>query len=458
MATLRNVMLWVMMVIGVAGCREMMWPVEPGSGGIVIRTITTDVQHGGTFSIEGQNLDRLAGQGRVVFYEGQNIRLPIQLVIGTTLFGCILPDSVRSGRVRVEDGGGSILMDTLLNVYGDSMALNPSLLQSMLWNQRIWMKEGIEPMLVDQSSKCYRWARHPYENHAWIAPHCVGYYRFVRYDSRSGLYHHLSPGMRLERPVIVQTQSGNHTALITRYVRAEGERIRLRSQDHIYERDMQGLGSQYIISLAGMQAGRYTAEVVTDTTADEIGGELTITTPVPEGRGLAYSWIVIRESVAMKLNVTTDYLAGNGERDRDSATRDTVIDIYKEINGCTLDRVSGDTFRFDGIDGEGRWSIQGVLVMKGRMLTANLILQDGADGRARTEAHTLRLKQWPFTQGQDGVVEVGMPSRAINEDEYDCLYSCTKTTQHFSYTEVKSFRTAQPSFVRLRSLEMIIQF
>jgi len=125
MGTLRNVVLWVMVAAGVVGCREMRWPVEPGSEEIIIRTITTDVQRGGAFSIEGQNLDRLAGQGQVVFYEGQNIRLPMQLVIGNSLFGCMLPDSVRSGRVRIEDRDGSVLMDTLLNVYGDPMALNP---------------------------------------------------------------------------------------------------------------------------------------------------------------------------------------------------------------------------------------------------------------------------------------------------------------------------------------------
>lgn len=221
---------------------------------------------------------------------------------------------------------------------------------------------------------------------------------------------------------------------------------------------MQGLGSQYIISLAGMQAGRYTAEVVTDTTADEIGGELTITRPVPEGRGLAYSWIVIRGSVAMRLNATTDYIADNGERDRDSATRDTIIDFYEEMSGCTLDRISGDTFRFDGMDHGSRWNIQGVLVKNGRMLTTDLILRDGPADGIHTQVHTFRLKRWPFTQGQDGVVETEMPSRAIDEDEYDCFYSCTKTTRRSSYTEVKSFQTAQPGFVRLRSLEMIVQF
>lgn len=457
MKTLWNAVLSLMVVASVAGCRETTLPVEPGPEGIVIRTITTDIQRGGTFSIEGQNIDRLAAQGQIVFYEGQNIRLPMQLVIGNSLFGCILPDTVRSGRVRVEDENGSVLMDTLLNVYADWIEQHPSLLQSVSWNQQRWIGNGIEPILIDHGSRHFPLIRRPNEN-VWIAPHYVGYHRFVRYDSGSGLYHHLSPGLLFERPVLVQAHPGSHTALITRYVRADGERIRLRSQDHSYERDMQGLGSQYVISLADMQPGHYTAEVVTDTTADEIEGDLVINTFLPEHRGLAYSWIVIRGAVAMRLNVVTDYIANNGERDRTSVTRDTVIDIYVEMKGCTLDRISGDTFRFDGMDDGGRWNIQGVLVKNGQTLTTNLTLKDGPGGGIYAQVHTLRLKQWPFTQGQGWVIEVGMPGRTIDEDEYNCFYSTTKTTRYPSYTEVSSFQTTQPSSARIRSLEMIIQF
>jgi len=51
-----------------------------------------------------------------------------------------------------------------------------------------------------------------------------------------------------------------------------------------------------------------------------------------------------------------------------------------------------------------------------------------------------------------------MPTRTIEEDEYDCSYSDTKTTRYSTYTEVTSFQTAKPSFARIRHLEMIIQF
>lgn len=407
MEALRNLVVWLLVAAGMAGFREMKWPVEPESGEIVIRTITTDVQRGGAFSIEGQNLGRLAGSGWVVFYGHQNIRLPMQLVIGNTLFGCVLPDSVRSGRVQIVDRDGVVVMDTLLNVYGDFMGLNACLLQSTLWNQRLWIRDGIEPILIDQNSRRYSWIRHPSEKYAWIAPRCVGFYRFVKYDSRSGLYYHLSPGMRLERPVLEQGQPDDRTALITRYAWADGERIRLRSQDHVYEREMEWRNHRIGISLIDMQPGRYTAEIVTDTTADAIGGEIVIPMPGQEGRDVIRSWIRIRGSYTMGLNITTDYISRNGERDRDSVTKDTIMDIHCEFNGCTIERISLDTFLLDGVGQAGEWSIKGVLVKNGQTFTTNLILQDGAGGGIRTQVHALRLRQWPSAQGPRGFSRLG---------------------------------------------------
>lgn len=358
MEALRNLVVWLLMAAGMAGCREMKWPVEPESGEIVIRTITTDVQRGGAFSIEGQNLGRLAGNGWVVFYDHQNIRLPMRLVIGNTLFGCVLPDSVCSGRVMVVDGRGNTVVDTALYVYGDSLAVyeQPLPLEplpgSVVWNQRLPdMMERCR--FVDVNGTRHDALPDPRSPSTYVVPPIHGAFSWIVYDAKEKLYHRTNRNVVVKRPEVEILTLGTRPAASVKYVgeRLEDWHIRLRSKDGEFIRPVIRIDERMyypVVLLDGIPSGSYDVDVIAKNYERTLEQKLNIneTASTP-----------LMADMTIQLSMPVQIVASEWAMDEDGASReirrylkDTIVTIDESFQWVVYRRTT-DTIVFSRANG-----------------------------------------------------------------------------------------------------------
>lgn len=403
----RNVLWLLTMVMVMYGCKEAQ-PAGPGIDDVTIYEVRTDVNPDNVFLVRGTNLYVLSDVGYLVCY-GQghkDIRIPMKLIFGETSFSCILPDSVRSGRVKIVDGSEKVLMDTVLRIYGsynNELAWLPS---DLVWNQGVEIKGSMMPVLVDQDMHHHALIAHPSKPGTWTIPHRTGQCRWVIYDASTLLYHAARTLVKIPRPRIGMERIGASDIVVVKdYVPLENERVRLTSARQTYEQAVYQYAGNVVVSMAGMEAGDYRAGVGSADDYQEFDGEVAIHDSL-EGEKPPPSSISIGGRHVVRLQ--TIHVAITDDATRADTSRGTdYVSFSYALERCTLERLSKDVVRINGQEqATGSVTVSGTIVRDGDRLTTDLTFTDeGSDG-IYTKRHRVRLKQRPCTVGPDGLVEV----------------------------------------------------
>jgi len=441
MNTLRNVVLWVMMVMGVAGCREAS-SVAPDTSSIRIERITTEVWPGKPLTIEGTNLDRLSGSGQIVFYDRQNVRIPIRLVFGSTAVTCTVPVAVRSGRVKIVGGDGRVVVDTVLRVYGDYRWMT-GMPQGLIWNQRLdGRMAGLS--LLDTRGNGLSFVQDQFDPDIRTVPHGTGEYCWVIYDSTARLYHPTRTSVVIRRPVIELGKIGETpSAIVNHYEQKAGETIRLRSANDVYDRKVLSTEDAVGVSLSGMRAGRYRAEVVNGSVAEAIDGEIIVNVQIPDAGETFATPFRIDLSIGVTARVTEVRTDRYGDTHIDTSTKPVGIDMRYLFERCVIHRISQNSYSVAGqydLGGMRYYRLSGTLIVDERTISTNLQLHgDGVSYDRPDRRHYIALKKRPYVRLDDGSLEVRIDGvDLVRSGEYGYTYEESGGHNAYSYRITES--------------------
>lgn len=429
--------LWSLMVaVMMYGCKEAQ-PAGPGTDDIVIYEVKTDVNPDRVFLVRGANLYTLSDVGYVVCYgRGHgDIRIPMKIVFGETSFSCILPDSVRSGRVKVVDGAGKALMDTVLRIYGGYSNELARLPVDLVWNQSIQVKGNMMPVLVDQNMFHHALVAHPSKPGTWLVPHRTGSCRWVVYDTTTQLYLSARTLVKIPRPKIDMVGRGADVVVVVKdYLPLETEKIKLISAQRIYEQETYWNGGDVAISMAGVDAGRYRVGVGDSDDYREFDGEVVIDDPL-EGDGKPRPTSIDIKGRHQVVLETVSVTSANGETDVDTNKRADNIPFSCSIEQCTLERVSKNVFRVSGQAwAAGSVIVSGTIMRDSSRLTTDLIITEENLDRTHMKRHLIKLRKRPYTTNPDGFVEVVIGDEDfVRTGEY--YYDGLETVSTQTYTQ-----------------------
>jgi len=422
--------LWLLTIaVMMYGCKEAQ-PAGPGAGDVVIYEVKTDVNPDRVFLVRGTNLYVLSDVGSVVCYEQGHgdIRIPMKIVFGETSFSCILPDSVRSGRIKVVDGSGKALMDTVLRIYGDYSSELAWLPSDLVWNQSIQVRGSMMPVLVDQDMHHHTLIAHPSRPGTWLIPHRTGSFRWVGYDTTTRLYHAARTLVKIPRPGIGMVSIDNNDVMaIKDYVSLEGERIKLISASHTYEREMHQYAGNVIVSMIGMDVGRYHAEVGGGGEYQKLDGEVSIDKLPGEDHELSSTRIEISGRHMVGLRTITVTMVDN-EPQIDTSSGSQILSFLYRIEQCTLERMSHNVFQIRGqTQADSSVSLYGTIVKEDNSLITDLTFTEEGPGQAYTKQHRVKLRRRPYTIDPNGLVEIVIGDEDfVRTGEY--YYSGRETT------------------------------
>jgi len=379
------------------------------NGMVVIRTITTDVSIGGTFRIQGDNLAVLVADGVLVCYGGQDIRVPIRSVLedgGDIVWQ--VPDSLRTGRMKIVNGSGAVVIDTILRVYGEAMV--PSALPTWAkWNQRLEERLA-RCRFQDRNGKVYDAIPIPANPSVYVVPPISGIFTWVVYDEANGLYHRTATSVDIKQPEVRPASRGLRPSAYVDHIAVPIGKcsLRLRGQNATFVRQMTILDSLagYVgIRLDGIPFGSYDVDVMTDSYEAPLDHRLRIDADiyVPVSARLTVdlmmpAQILVREG---------RYLGSEGRlEERRRYLKDTLLRVLEEFEPEANETTDG-TFLFnrDCCRGSGGSCLGvGTIAFDGTTLTCNIPI--GTSTGSAGVKYEIRLDRHPCTVMGDGSIVV----------------------------------------------------
>jgi len=427
----------------------------PASNGqVVVRTITTDVPLGGTFRMQGDNLAVLMTDGELVCYDRQDIRVPIRSILKDGDIVWQVPDSLRSGRVKIVDGRGIIVIDTILRIYGEDMTL-PSLPTWAKWNQHL---EGYlaRCRFQDRNGRTFDAIQVPAMRSVYVVPPISGAFTWIVYDATSRLYHRTTTSVTIKQPEVRPASRGLRPTAFIDHVAAPVEKcsLRLRGQNTVFVRQLTVLDSTtgYVgIRLDGISFGSYDVDMMTDSYEAPLDHRLRIDADpyVPVSVKLTIDLVMPAQILVREGR----YLGSEGRLDeRRRYLKDTLLRVVEEFDPEVSEMADG-TFLFnrDCFRGSGGSCLGvGTIAFDGTTLTCAIPISTlaGATG-ARYE---IRLDHHPCTVMTDGSIVVDI-------DGKDLISTKELTFRRFHIEEEESpvpsvfedaVACADPSLVRMR--------
>jgi len=427
----------------------------PASNGeVVVRTITTDVSIGGTFRMQGDNLAALTTGGELVCYDGQDIRVPIRSILKDGDIVWQVPDSLRSGRMKIVDGSGAIVIDTVLHIYGEDMML-PSLPTWAKWNQRL---DGdlARCRFQDRNGRTYDAIPVPAMPSTYVVPPISGAFTWVVYDATSGRYHRTTTSVIIKQPEVRPASRGLRPTAYVDHVAVPVEKcsLRLRGRNVTFIRQLTVLDTiaGYVgIRLDGIPFGSYDVDMMTDSYEAPLDHRLRIDADpyVPVSARLTLDLVMPAQILVREGR----YLGSEGRLDeRRRYLKDTLLRVIEEFDPEVNETAVG-TFLFnrDCFRGTGGACLGvGTIAFDGTTLTCTIPISTlmGSTG-ARYE---IRLDRHPCTVMTDGSIVVDIDGR-------DLISTKELTYRRFHIEEEESpapsvledaIACADPSLVRMR--------
>lgn len=457
---IKSVGIWCLIAItSILGACADTSSLSPASNGdVVVRTITTDVAIGGTFRIQGDNFASLVTGGELVCYDGQDVRVPIRAILEDGAIVWRVPDSLHSGRLKIVDGGGTIVLDTILRIYGDDIVLS-SLPTWAKWNQHL---DGYlaRCRFQDRNGRTYDAISVPTMPAVYAVPPISGMFIWVVYDVESALYHRTTTTVDIKQPEVRPASRGLRPTAFVDHVSAPVERcsLRLRGRNMTFVRQLTVLDSLmgYVgIRLDGIPFGSYDVDMMTDSYEAPLDHRLRIE---------ADSYVPVSAKLTIELVMPAQilvregrYLGSEGRLDeRRRYLKDTMLRMIEEFNP-DANELSDGTFLFnrDCFPGTGGSCLGvGTIRFDGTTLTCTIPISTlmGSTGAQ----YQIRLDGHPCTVMTDGSIVVDI-------DGKDLISTKELTYRRFHIEEEESpapsvfedaIACADPSLVRMRLVFM----
>lgn len=412
-----SIRIWCLIAITsiVCACTDSPSLGPVANGDVVVRTITTDVSIGGTFRIQGDNLAVLLTDGLLVCYDGQDIRVPMRSVLKDGDVTWQVPDSLRTGRVKIVNGSGVIVMDTILRVYGEDM-VSSALPVWAKWNQRL---EGhlARCRFQDANGRTYDAIPVPVMPSTYVVPPISGVFVWVVFDAVKGLYHRTTTNVYVKQPEVRPASRGLRPTAFVDHIATPIEKcsLRLRGPNAVFVRQVTVLDSLtgYVgIRLDNIPFGSYDVDVMTDSYEAPLDHRLRIDADVyvPVSAKLTVDLVIPAQILVREGR----YLGSEGRLDeRRRYLKDTLLRVLEEFEP-EVNEIADGTFLFnrDCFRGSGGSCLGvGTITFDGTTLTCDIPI--GTLAGSTGAKYELRLDRHPCSVMADGSIVVDIDQRDI---------------------------------------------